>query len=269
MQAREFNSKVSCSSVTTECKKKKREFEGQSLAVVDTPGLFDTMKTMEDVMKEVGKCVVYAAPGPHAFLVVIKIDRFTEEERKMVEILQQGFGRKAADYTMALFTGGDNLEEDGSSIEELIQENKALTDFISQCGGGYHVFNNTSKDPGQVRELLEKINTMMERNGGRCFTNNLFEEAEKAIEEKTQIILAENPNMEPEEARKNAENDNWFITEVIQYAAAGAAVGLAGERLGVGSGAAAAAGVSLAALGGLVSFVRKRFDSGQTGCVIQ
>lgn len=269
LQVKEFTSKASCSSVTAECKKEKGEFEGHSFAVVDTPGLFDTEKTEEEVIMEIGKCISLSAPGPHVFLVVIKIDRFTEEEKKTVEILQHGFGEKAADYTMALFTGGDNLEEDGTSIEELIQENKALTDFISQCGGGYHVFNNKSKDPGQVRELLEKIKKMIEKNGGRCYTNVLFEEAERAIEEKTQIILSENPNMEPEEARRNAENDNWFITDMIQCVAAGAAVSLAGGRLGAGTGAAAAAGISLATLGGLVSFVRRRFDNGQTGCVIQ
>lgn len=274
LQAKRFKSKAGCSSVTAGCKKEKGEFEGQPLAVVDTPGLFDTKQTMEEVIKEIGKCISMSAPGPHVFLVVIRIGRFTEEQKETVEILQNVFGEKAADYTMVLFTGGDDLEEDeSSSIEGEIFSEKDLSDFISQCGGRYHVFNNRSKDPqqskGQVRELLEKINNMIVKNGGRCYTNDLFEEAERAIEEKTQIILSENPNMEPEEARRNAENDNWFIAELIQYAAAGVAVSLAGERLGAGTGAATVAGASLATLGGLVSFVRRRFDNGQTGCVIQ
>uniref|UniRef100_A0A3B4HCT7 AIG1-type G domain-containing protein n=1 Tax=Pundamilia nyererei TaxID=303518 RepID=A0A3B4HCT7_9CICH len=176
-----FKSSSSFSTVTSECQKKTGLFDGQKLAVIDTPGLFDTKKIEEEVKEDISSCINLAAPGPHVFLVVIQANRFTEEEQETVKIIQNMFGEQSASYTMVLFTCGDNLERDEVTIKNLIHDHETLSDFISQCGGGYHVFNNTVKNPFQVRELLEKINTMIARNGGGYYTNEMFREAQRAM----------------------------------------------------------------------------------------
>ncbi|XP_063324395.1 GTPase IMAP family member 9-like [Pelmatolapia mariae] len=176
-----FKSSSGFSAVTSECQKETGLFDGQKLAVIDTPGLFDTKKTEEDVKVEISSCIPLAAPGPHVFLVVIQINRFTKEEQETVKIVQNMFGEQSACYTMALFTCGDNLEADGDTIEKMINDNPVISDFISQCGGRYHVFNNRNKNPSQVRELLKKIRSMIARNGGEYYTNEMFREAERAM----------------------------------------------------------------------------------------
>ncbi|XP_060944215.1 GTPase IMAP family member 9-like [Limanda limanda] len=179
-----FQSSLSVSSVTKVCKRESGKVEDQKLEVIDTPGLFNTELSEEQVKAEIAKCVMYASPGPHVFLIILRPDRFTKEEEDTVKILQKLFGEQAACYTMALFTRGDDLEADNVSIETVIGKNKVLSDFLKQCKGAYHVFNNRKVDPVQVRELLEKIKTMVEGNGGSYFTNEMFQEAEKSVQKK-------------------------------------------------------------------------------------
>uniref|UniRef100_A0A3P8P5K5 AIG1-type G domain-containing protein n=1 Tax=Astatotilapia calliptera TaxID=8154 RepID=A0A3P8P5K5_ASTCA len=186
---RVFRSTPSSTTATEKCQMNTGQFDGQILAVVDTPGLFDTHKTEEEIKAEISRSIPFAAPGPHVFLIVIELNRFTEEEQKTVRIIQNVFGEEAARYTMVLFTHGDSLEADEVSIEEVISGNPALVDVIRHCGGGYHVFNN--RNPAQVRELLEKINTMVQKNRGRYHTYEMFEKAESAIKKEMERLIKE------------------------------------------------------------------------------
>ncbi|XP_053711351.1 GTPase IMAP family member 9-like isoform X1 [Synchiropus splendidus] len=183
-----FKSKFSAESLTINCSKAKAMVDGEMVAVIDTPGLFDTRFCSTQTSKDIRQCIHYASPGPHVFLVVIRLGRFTAEEQQTVQKIQEIFGPAADRYSMVLFTHGDQLE---GSFEEFFNESTALQDLVSRCNGEYLVFNNKSKDHTQVTQLLKKIHSIVERNGGRHYTNRMFQEAEKAIEKEKQRILAE------------------------------------------------------------------------------
>lgn len=243
-----------------ECQKETIQFDGQTLAVVDTPDMFKAKKTEEEMKTEIIKCFPLAAPGPHVFLVVIQAGRFTEEEQETVQIIQEMFGLKLRKYTKVLITHGDDLKADGDSIEKIINENPALRHFINWCQGGYHVFNNRDKDPSQVRELLEKISIMVQRNGGSCYTTEMFKEAERERREKIDLILRQNPDMTLQEARsaqrKNMFNQASGSATVALTISAGAVVGLMGAAVGgVLGGTVGVIGGAVGAIG--VSALRK------------
>ncbi|KAJ8272459.1 hypothetical protein GJAV_G00089300 [Gymnothorax javanicus] len=268
-----FKSELSPSSVTENCDKAKGTVEGRELAVIDTPGLYDTKMSKAEAITEVKRCISLSSPGPHAFLVVLQLGRFTEEEKQTVKIIQETFGPESSKYTMVLFTHGDQLR--GKPIEEYLSKSEELADLVNKCRGRCHVMDCLDmENRAQVSELLEKIEKMVMTNGGKCYTNEMFEEAEKAIEEKkNQILKAQEEERQKREAElrrklegealetalkqlkeemekkatEAAERDNRFITGstvgALVGAGAGAGTGLgavcAGAQAGLLTGAAA------------------------------
>ncbi|KAF3857759.1 hypothetical protein F7725_010960 [Dissostichus mawsoni] len=107
-----FPSKFSAKSLTVDCSNAFGEVDAQRVKVIDTPGLFDTKIDEEKTRKDVGQSVVFASPGPHVFLVVITLGRFTDEEKQSVQKIQEIFGEDADRYSMVLFTHGDLLDEE-------------------------------------------------------------------------------------------------------------------------------------------------------------
>lgn len=174
-----FESELSPSSKTAECGKATGVVGGRNVALIDTPGLFDTRCPQEEVQERINTCLSMSAPGPHAFLVVLQLGRFTTEEKETVKLIQTTFGKDAAKHTMVLFTHGDRLKR--QTIEEFVSKSEELQEMIRKCHGRYHVFNNEVQDPSQTTQLFVKIDKMTKDNGGRHYTGKMFKRAEKAI----------------------------------------------------------------------------------------
>ncbi|XP_071381419.1 GTPase IMAP family member 9-like [Centroberyx affinis] len=194
-----FESDFSPQSVTSECKKVRGFLAGRWVSVIDTPGIYDTKYTEDEVLRKLKICISLSAPGPHVFLIVIKLDRFTKEELRTVELLQQVFGDKAANYTLVLFTRGDQLGQ--MKVEDFLSKSQELCQLITSCNGWYHVFNNIVPNSLQVPGLLEKIDRMVSNNGGTFYTNEMFQEAERAIQEQIRKLKMANA----EQKRKREE----------------------------------------------------------------
>ncbi|XP_048030342.1 GTPase IMAP family member 7-like [Megalobrama amblycephala] len=171
---------------------------GRAVTVVDTPGLFDTSHSNEEVQQEIMRCFELSAPGPHMFLLVIAVGPITQEERETLQLIKMTFGQKAEAYTMVLFTRGDDLTD--QSIEDYIKEGDPhVQKLIHDCGGRFHVFNNKQKDPDQVESLLKKINKMMWSNKQTFYNDKMFQEAERAFR------LMQNNREREEESRRQME----------------------------------------------------------------
>ncbi|XP_051744967.1 golgin subfamily A member 6-like protein 22 isoform X2 [Ctenopharyngodon idella] len=188
----EFKIELSTDSVTTVCQKGIGEVDGRSVAVVDTPGLFDTTLTNELVVEEIVKCVSLSSPGPHVFVIVLSLGRFIQLETDTLDLIKKIFGPKSAQFSIILFTRGDDLEEE--SIEDYVKRSKSaeLKKLIRDCGNRFLVFNNREKrDKTQVTQLLNMIEELKNTNKGRYFTNSMFEEAEMSIKKRMEEIMKE------------------------------------------------------------------------------
>ncbi|XP_069545508.1 GTPase IMAP family member 9-like [Brachyistius frenatus] len=254
-----FRSSTSPCSVTSECEKARGKVNGYRLAVIDTPGIYDTKYKQDEVIRKLKECISLSAPGPHVFLIVVKLDRFTKEEQKTVELLQLVFGDKAAAYSLVLFTHGEQLRS--RTIEDYFSQCEKLSNLIEKCNWRYHVFSNAAPDSRQVPQLLAKIRSMVRANGGTFYTNSMFQEAERAIQDQMKAIMqvsAEQKGREEEilraalqgellqeklnwldeqyerKAREKAEKKNKFIETglIVTATEAGVLIGVAATAVG-------------------------------------
>ncbi|XP_051569403.1 uncharacterized protein LOC127449850 [Myxocyprinus asiaticus] len=179
-----FQSFASSNSQTNQCSLETNVRIGKEISVIDTPGLYDTKLPKDEVIKEILKCMIYSSPGPHAFLIVIKVGRFTEEQKNTVKQLKEVFGDQMEKYTMIIFTHKDQLDKENKTIDKYLQKaDPDLQTLVHSCGNRYICMDNNSASYPQFKDLLEKIEMMMAENGGTHFTNEMFEGTEKSIQE--------------------------------------------------------------------------------------
>lgn len=142
------------------CHLRRGPSHSRRLVLVETPRWYWSGDHLESsVQKETKQALSLAAPGPHAFLLLIPVNQFTEIERRVPQQIEEVFGRGALQHALVVLTCGDYLL--GRSEEEyLAKEDQGLREVIGLCGGRYHVINNRQPENGeQVIQLLEKVST--------------------------------------------------------------------------------------------------------------
>ncbi|XP_036420876.1 GTPase IMAP family member 8-like [Colossoma macropomum] len=200
-----FKEDIFGESVTTVCQKETAEINERQITVIDTPGLFDTSISDVHTRNEITKSITMAAPGPHAFLLVVPIGRQNRDVNEILKMIQNIFGEESRRYTIVLFSRGDDLRK--NTIEHFIENSgQNIKDLIRSCGNRYHVVNNRNPEARtQVTDLLEKIDSMVAVNGGSFYTNEIFQQVEKDLQEDQKRILKEREEEIERERKKEEE----------------------------------------------------------------
>ncbi|XP_018924928.2 GTPase IMAP family member 4-like [Cyprinus carpio] len=244
-----FLSALRAGSVThvCECGHTDEESSGttKSIFIVDMPGFGDTRLDATSVNAEIVKCIALTAPGPHAFLLVIPLGRYTAHEDQAVVQMLHVFNEEALRHTVVLFTHGDELDDGG--IESFLESApERLKILLRNCGRRYCVFNNRAPENRmQVNELLTIVDSM----GGACYTNNVFLHADRAIRDEQQRRGRSRRRQALRSALSRVRSEVALSGKVLERVKAIVVGGATGMAVGAIFGAAAplsvAAGVSM------------------------
>ncbi|XP_049423924.1 GTPase IMAP family member 7-like isoform X2 [Epinephelus fuscoguttatus] len=247
-----------------------KSVNGRSITLIDTHSFFDTCGSETMLKAEIVRCITECAPGPHAFLIVLKVEKFTEQEKEVIKKICQYFSEDALKYAVVVFTHGDQLPE-GMKIEAFVGQNIDLSDLVRKCRGRCHVVDNKYWENGkeddyrgnqfQVAELLNTIDRVIETNNGSCYTNEMLKACERQIQQEEEHIRQSFGNMSQVERRNKA---RISVFDKLLIRLAGTATGiLIGALLGMAEMVTAALGnfQDLSDLSALASTARERAAS--------
>ncbi|XP_067296572.1 uncharacterized protein [Pseudorasbora parva] len=235
-----FTPDASPNSITDTSVRGKSKVYGQKITVIDTPGVLDTGRDDESIRSEIIRSIINCAAGLDAFVIVLKVERFTRQAEEVVDKISQICGEDIFQHAVVLFTHGEELE--GQTIEEFVQQNQKLQEFVDQCGGRCHVIDNKywrkclhwpcscgyKSNRVQVKNLLKTINEMVNRHGR--YTNELLQSLERMIQE--EMMNTNVDNASPNQQREQAER---IVHDNLLMKVAGASAGtLTGALMGAG-----------------------------------
>ncbi|KAK1802640.1 hypothetical protein P4O66_004282 [Electrophorus voltai] len=80
-----FRAELSPESLTNSCSSMTKVMEGFRVTVIDTPGVNDTWLTSDPTGENPYDCISSVGYYPHVFLVVLRLGRYTEEDRNVMK----------------------------------------------------------------------------------------------------------------------------------------------------------------------------------------
>ncbi|MFS7938818.1 putative AIG1-type guanine nucleotide-binding (G) domain-containing protein [Helianthus anomalus] len=157
------------------------------LTALTMAGLFDSSIDIDFVKKEIVKCMNMASDGIHAILVILSVrNRFSKDEEAAIRGMRILFGSSVYDYMIVLYTGGDELEESGQTLEEYLEAcPDSLKETISLCGHRCMLFDNKTNDQQkrtqQLHDLLSHVNNLLTKSNGKPYTDESLRDLKKGI----------------------------------------------------------------------------------------
>lgn len=207
-----FKSSCNFSAVTTKCAAESVMVEGRHVTVIDAPGISNEVMSNRELFEELMKLTVMASPGPHAFIFVVQLGRFSEADCALLEKLSKFFGSDASKYSMVLFTHGDKLK--GNPVQDLMQSNSHVSKLLSLCANRYCVFDNEKRENRlQVRSLLDKIDEMVTANKEKYYTSDEVKIFERYVRS---LPLSQRAKIQLEKAWKLLQELLALICSIMQ-----------------------------------------------------
>lgn len=200
-RVRTLQCEVRCGTVSERC-----------LTIVDVPGWshFPITETSEASKQQFKLSLTKCLPGPHACLLVIPLDMaFTKKQGQYVQEHLSLLGDRVWKHVVVLFTCWDYLENKTTIDDHIKSEGEALQKVLEKCKYRFQVFDNKrNTNPGQVDELLTKIEELVKMNAGEIYKAD--EKILQSIAEKRKLA-AERASLRKIENDKQRERQRQLL----------------------------------------------------------
>ncbi|XP_048238036.1 GTPase IMAP family member 9-like [Haliotis rufescens] len=187
-----------------------------SLRISETPGFFAANPDTDTCKLKLVESIKTSLPGPDAFGLVIKIGRFTAEEREMIGIVEEVFGEDVFRFTIVIFTKLDELTYDDMTLDEFLQDSTPeLQRFLTACGGRYIGFDNTGDWETRAKygeRLVSMLKDLQTQNSNMVYTVAMLDEATGCQQKKEE----EEKRKQEEEYRREKEEMKKGVREEIR-----------------------------------------------------
>ncbi|XP_062609659.1 GTPase IMAP family member 9-like [Saccostrea cucullata] len=205
-------SKGSLGSVTQKASQIKCKRKERYLVCFDTPGL-STINDTKLVQEQYEKCLIKAAPGFHAILVVQKAISFSDDNENFLNKITKMFGEDLWKFVVFVFTHIDQIEE---SLEKTIGKgDKRLHYWLHKCEHRYVGINNKAKgeeNEKQISKLLDVVEKMKQVNCCKIYTNEDFKKTYTMLK-----VAARDLKVSVQNIRDNPGKILGFTLEVLKY----------------------------------------------------
>ncbi|XP_062846413.1 GTPase IMAP family member 8-like [Trichomycterus rosablanca] len=172
----------------SECFMRKGVVSGYQVTLVETPALYDTQLSEEEVMRETLQCVSLCNPGVHAFIIIIPVGPLQDEDKAEIKLIQRIFSSRMNDHTIVLFS---NSNTDETAAINFIKQSSETEELLSMCSGRYIMLQKTESERlQQVPALLDQVKKMATTN--KFYSLLMYVEAQKdRVKQELENKLAE------------------------------------------------------------------------------
>ncbi|PKC10250.1 hypothetical protein RhiirA5_355731 [Rhizophagus irregularis] len=195
------------------CKTALIEINNKTFNIVDTPGIFDTGKTNQEILKETAQVILQCAYGIQAIIFVMEATRFTKEQKDTINQIVKFLGQDSLNHMIAVFSKcrrAPTIDPD-LLFNSLVQEQK---DFLNSIGNRFTISPDLDifeepDDPIVARHIKNLKNYIADIPN--FYTTASFEEVRIARERELQKIEESERRKEEEfqaTAREGFHDDN-------------------------------------------------------------
>lgn len=182
-----FKDASKADSVTFESTCFTKEINGRSVSVIDTPGLQDTSRQQDEVLREIARIMKIFHNGVHVFVYVMNMasPRFTEEDMSSLYAIEAKFGNNMKKYRMLVYTHAESHLNKQMDLEAFCEKQKqdhdVITGFLKELDDNIVAVNNHSKIPAELKRnqnvMLGLADKITKLNKKAVYTNKMFEAA--------------------------------------------------------------------------------------------